>query len=83
LGPDEIMFVLTGTEACTGEADSDTAPSAKSVGQADVVPPSLVVVNVSPIERCHFLLVPAVTSGLPQRLTRSSLQVLLPTLWWW
>ena len=73
---DEILFVLK-TEACVGDAETTAGlfSDADATAQGSAPSPTLVLVNVSPIEQCHFLLVPSVTAGLPQRLTRMSLWV--------
>jgi hypothetical protein len=65
------------TEACVGDAETTAGPlsDADATAQGSAPSPTLVLVNVSPIEQCHFLLVPSATAGLPQRLTRMSLWV--------
>ncbi|KAJ6797286.1 GDP-L-galactose phosphorylase 1-like [Iris pallida] len=73
VGQEEVLFRLEG-----GDGDSNRAQFFESAPIAGAtVSPSVVAINVSPIEYGHVLLIPRVLECLPQRIDEQSLLLAL------
>ncbi|XP_060079584.1 GDP-D-glucose phosphorylase 1-like [Ylistrum balloti] len=85
--PDEVLFLLDrktesppDTTSVEGEMCDDTEDDAGKQCVIQDKPQNLVIINISPLEYGHVLLVPDVYSFKPQMLTESAIQLAMETL---